>query len=640
MAGSNAYIPHPEVDFVFKDWLKFLQKFYDDVEKTLEDIRKDKLEVQEMKKEIYNRINKGYYVYDKDCIVISAPEIIIGNVDKSGQLKPGKSKVTIRSSDVSIEGVGESGIVQTKATTIRQIAQDPGVDGFEAVVYDNACISSLARSIVIDSNNAKDVYTRSAIQRKTESGVTIHSDQELIIDASVSRNEQTEGISQMIANLKDEIQTMECETALCLEQMYTQVEQMETILSQDEKLCATEELTKANVTALDTLNLLLTDKSKAYFNTINSFLASVSNLAEKIRQKKILEDAKMSVSQEDFDKSPTGAMLQINGENVIINNHDGDSKMRTNPEANITLLSQNVNIKSTSKSGDTLKDGRVTIWGENVEVYTNNLKPGEKEGELDFPASGIFSVNSKNIRLMSYDLQGKDDDSMQIKNLTENGIVQINSQNIDIKSVDQEGKAVGMTSIIGKELNISSVDFEKDTWKEGKVAQQGCIRMKSETLHIGSQEQETKSLGLYSDKLYGAGDTRIDWVQKDGYVSLVEKTLKLNLPTMEVFGKDFKVHSAAAFSKDAEIMGSLSAKKVSIKDALEAPNINASSPMPTPKSTQGDTAISNEKGKANEAKKSKASDDDKQKQESDKLINNFTNAVKALSDLNLGKKKV
>jgi len=106
-----------EVKFVFQEWMSLLSKFKSDVDETLNVIRQDKREIQEIKREIYNRINKGQYMYDNDRIVISAPEIIIGNVDKSGQLKPGASRVTIRSNDINLEGVGENGQVQTKATS-------------------------------------------------------------------------------------------------------------------------------------------------------------------------------------------------------------------------------------------------------------------------------------------------------------------------------------------------------------------------------------------------------------------------------------------------------------------------------------------------------------------------------------------
>ena len=48
-----------EVKFVFQEWMTLLSKFKRDVDDTLEVIRKDKREIQEIKKEIYNRINKG-----------------------------------------------------------------------------------------------------------------------------------------------------------------------------------------------------------------------------------------------------------------------------------------------------------------------------------------------------------------------------------------------------------------------------------------------------------------------------------------------------------------------------------------------------------------------------------------------------
>lgn len=50
MAATGENNAKPSVDFVFKDWLELLQKFYNDVEQTLETVRQDKREIQEIKK--------------------------------------------------------------------------------------------------------------------------------------------------------------------------------------------------------------------------------------------------------------------------------------------------------------------------------------------------------------------------------------------------------------------------------------------------------------------------------------------------------------------------------------------------------------------------------------------------------------
>lgn len=112
-------INNADENFVFAEWLELLQKYRDDMEKELETVRLHKKEVQDIRQEIYDRYENGYFLRDDKRIVISAPEIIIGNVDKSGRLlDDGLSTVVIRSGGIDIQGVGDVGYIRNKATSL------------------------------------------------------------------------------------------------------------------------------------------------------------------------------------------------------------------------------------------------------------------------------------------------------------------------------------------------------------------------------------------------------------------------------------------------------------------------------------------------------------------------------------------
>ena len=88
------------MDYIFKDWEEKLKAFEGSVEKDLEEIRKCKAEIQEMKVEVVNQMKKGQFVRDDQRLVLSAPEIIIGDVDPNGNLNSGSgSTVIVRGSD-------------------------------------------------------------------------------------------------------------------------------------------------------------------------------------------------------------------------------------------------------------------------------------------------------------------------------------------------------------------------------------------------------------------------------------------------------------------------------------------------------------------------------------------------------------
>lgn len=73
-----------------------LDKFQQRVKKDLDEVRSCKEEVQLMQRSINERLEKIRYVRDENKIILSAPEIVIGNVDQHGVLLSdgGKTKVT------------------------------------------------------------------------------------------------------------------------------------------------------------------------------------------------------------------------------------------------------------------------------------------------------------------------------------------------------------------------------------------------------------------------------------------------------------------------------------------------------------------------------------------------------------------
>ena len=150
--------------YIFEEWKTMLEKFQQCVDKGVEEMHQQKAEVQQIKTDIFNRLDRGTYYHDDQRIVISAPEIVIGNVDKSGALNGGEmGTVVIKGSDVSLEGVGETGRIVSRAPIIHQKAVNPGIDGRENVVCDTSEIVSQACDIVLHSSDAKDVFSQTPL---------------------------------------------------------------------------------------------------------------------------------------------------------------------------------------------------------------------------------------------------------------------------------------------------------------------------------------------------------------------------------------------------------------------------------------------------------------------------------------------
>lgn len=144
------------MDYIFKDWEKKMSAFESCVEKDLAEIRKCKADMQDMRRQMHEEMTGSYYVRDRNRIILSAPEIILGNVDADGVLYEGSaSKIIVRGTEVDLQATGNGGRVETRAASIRQIAEDPGTDGLEHVVGSLSEVISQARSIVIQSDDAQ-----------------------------------------------------------------------------------------------------------------------------------------------------------------------------------------------------------------------------------------------------------------------------------------------------------------------------------------------------------------------------------------------------------------------------------------------------------------------------------------------------
>ena len=92
-------------DYIFDDWKVMLNDFQDCVQKDLAEIHQQKVEIQQMKSEMLKAM-EGFKIYrDENRLILSAPEIVIGNVDESGDLIGGTGKVVIKGDELAFDGV-------------------------------------------------------------------------------------------------------------------------------------------------------------------------------------------------------------------------------------------------------------------------------------------------------------------------------------------------------------------------------------------------------------------------------------------------------------------------------------------------------------------------------------------------------
>ena len=626
------------MDYIFDDWKKILSDFQNSVEKDLEEIHKQKMAVQQMKTDIFERLDQGQYIYDEKRIVLSAPEIIIGHVDRSGDLK-GSGKVIIRGSEVGVEGVGKTGSIISRAPIIQQTAVDPGIDGQEAVVYPHSAVLTQARSVVLQSNDATDAFS-CPVAIPGSSGISIHADQVLDIDASVSSETRKTAIEANVSALKKQKSDLKTVTANQKKSIETFFTDIQKIVDDDDQKNDGFLNTRVNMVDIERNRAKVESMISTLYRQTIEFIHSVSKMAELNRQIKALEAEKQAIkSGDEFKKNTTGAQLSLNAENISVTTVDGDSKFRSNDGAGINVWTPQMAVSMNQPDGTLVDKSAFCVTSENVLISTGNPKADGSE----ILASGQVSISSKSVNIEAMDYQKKDknftekglaadgkvnitaktievattnpkditrddkgkvtkgeykaegdvvirsktvavetldyevaDGKLKAKTLTKDSKIEMRSEKMGMLAADTEGKATGSISLNAKAVAVKSMDVDKEKLTDDKLAAGSTMTLVSEKMYVGSKSKDVKSkkIQAVSEEIGAFADKTLEIQQGEG-----KAVVQLDGGNASVGGSKTGIFGATTINDKTEVKGELKAPKATIdnleaKSSFKSPNIS------------------------------------------------------------------
>ena len=496
--------------YIFDDWKKLLDSFQQSVEKDLEEIHQQKAEVQQIKNEIYNKIDSGAFYRDDQRIVISAPEIIIGNVDKSGTLQNGGiGRVIIKGAEVGLDGVGEGGQIISRASSIRQVAVNPGTDGMENVVGDISEIVSQAGSIVLHSSDAKDVFSQSAVPPANGGGIRIHADNSLSLEAAVSAEGRKQQIEATVKDLTESAKDLKQQMEAQRKSVDNCFKQMADLLDQEDKLNQEENfVSRVNIKDIDVLHEEMDDLLPVLYQATQSFIHLVAQLAEVNRQKKALETEKGTIKTgDDFKKNTTGASMSIVAESIDVKTSDGDGNLHTNAEAGINVSAPRFFVSAKDEKGKLVEDGGFAVSAQNISLATADISDDGKE----LAVAGDVTIQAKNINMEAIDYKANDKKVLMEKELTKDSKITMTAKTIEVATTnpqnverDDEGKitkgeytAEGDVIFRSKNFTVESLDYEvKDGKLETKaLTKDGSVSIRAEKTSVLAADAEGKATG-------------------------------------------------------------------------------------------------------------------------------------------------
>ena len=580
------------MDYIFKDWQDRLLEFESSVKKDLDEIRKCKAEMQQMKLELAS-MKKGRVISDNERLILSAPEIIIGHVDEGGLLKEGcASHVIVRGTQVDVHGIGEGGKVDMRAPSIRQVAEDPGSDGNERVVYSHSEVVSQARNITLQSNDAEGMF--SDYPGSTGgSGILIHADQEVKIDASVSSEKKEKRLSSLISQLKERNGHLE-EQVMQHKLSFTQmIASMESLLTKRKLLLVDNETVRTSYELIGDLNDQIDQMSLSLSEEVRSYADVLSLLAETSRQLKCLDEEKGKIKKGDaYKKNYTGAHVSIDGEYISLTSVDGEGNLRDNEASGISLKANAISVAALEADGSLKKEGKLSVNTKNVEITTadnKEMKYDEKSGEITaakHPVEGDVLIRSKNITLESTDYEVADKE-LKEKALTAGGKISVRAEKTLISATDTEGKAAGTISLNAKDVSLKSMDVDKDSREDKAPSEGGKVQLLAENMLLGEKDK-SKQLQMVSEAISLAADKTLKAVQGDNKAVIELSSENASVTASKVGVKaetsiegetqikgdtkikgDTEVDGSAKVSGDADVKGEVKASKGTF-DKLEA----------------------------------------------------------------------
>lgn len=567
----------------FEDWQKELEELQKSVKKDLLDIRRCKMEVQSMKDDLtealdeMKELSNGKYIRDNNQIILSAPRILIGNVDKDGILWNMPSEVVVRANDVNIEGVGLDeafgGKVTTRASRIHSIAEDPGKDGTERAVLPVSEIVSQAKSVALRSEDVEGVFITPACGGIT--GIELNSETGIILNATLSNEMKKDKLKSKGKELKNWIKDLESQSKDQKKSVESCMKDLKELMDFDD-LTADVITTRTSYLDIQELYDSFNRHSASLYHAMAGYFQTLSQLAEANRQLTSIENMEKEVDKKKstFKDKSTGTFISMRSESIGVLSVDGDGKYRENKESGVSITAKHVDI-GTFKADESLQDeSTINLASRKVEISTIDPKVERNDkGEItkgDYPAVGDVVIKSKNIQLETVDYEWKDK-KQQEKMLTKDGTIAIRAEKVDVSVTDTEGKATGQVEVNAKVVEVKSMDVDKEKRTDKSLAAGSTMLLLSEKMYVGAKDSKTRSqqMQVASDKTGIFADTTLELQQAKAVVQLSGGNAAVGGGNLDLYGKTTLQGEVTA--KGAITGGDIEMKNMKVKSSFKSP---------------------------------------------------------------------
>lgn len=595
----------------YTGWKGSLNKYHVEMAKELAAVRKAKQELYELQRQLQEMMFAGRYERDEDTLILSAPNIIIGNVDKQGNLLMGSSKVTIRSNEIALEGVGQSdgttvtgGTIVNRARTVKVQTVDPGPDGLESVAFSDSAftVQSAAVSVVaekIDPVKKSDgttttaeggVFTISAKKEEGSINLTAENNVTALAACALASQHLNEVATQLEGNATNYNNNAETAIKLVDEHAKKLDETLNNKLLSMLGEASDEADTMALRTGLynfDERSDISMESSLKMAEQIMTSTANMSNEAEAKRISKYLNTraGRIAGMAESYDTTASKSSINLRSEHIYLSTTGANGKVRKTPGNGVVINSQNTIIKAL-EGKEPIENSTFSLLTDNVFIDTAKYTyEGENENlqPKTSTAQGNITINSAkvNIQTMDKEFEAKDGKT-QVKaaKVSQDSYVKINSNQVNLDMTDSEGKANGSFKVNAEKISLTTYDLKKDDGKPSATAENGEIIVGGKVVSLGSLNDQ-----LECDMIQVSAKDSIILGKEDVYIIQEPGKSQLILNgNAELAGSDVKLVGNINLIGETKIdakftAGDIEAKNIKASASITGPNIKDGMPL-------------------------------------------------------------
>ena len=566
-------------------WEERLNKFKQALDKALQDIQQCKAELAEIQKEVQESLSGIRYIREEGRLVLSAPEIVIGDVDPLGVLGPRYSKVIIRGNEVKVEGTSR---ILNRAPEIHSLAEHPGRDGQESTLPYHSEIVQVARNVLVNGVSDAEVINpnRDMVSRP---GVAITSRGSIDVNASVSCEYETQQLDQAIQALKNQKSQTDKQIADIEKEVKAASMELDLLLKLPD-VNVSDTLVRVNYLDISELHEEYNQKVKRMCEKCMAYYSALATQADTNLRIAALEKQKETVKgrKANFEEQTTGSSIYLQSERIRLDTRDGDYHTRTNPEAGFFVNSSHISLTSYMDDWKTIEESYLYVGTQKATISTQNYNYSDpQKGEGEVVTEGEVNILSKTVRVQAVDADLKEFEPTE-KALTPESQLTVRMEQTQVQATDTEGKATGLIDMNAKNLRLKSMDVDKESGEEKELSQGSQLQLLAESMFIGSTEdkQQTLLAQVAADRLKLFAKTENEWQldEDKGLLRLKEGTATFSSKGLEFWGK-------TTFNDQAQFtvvqVGDVKVDNIDVSKSSKTPHTSDGVPGKTsPKSDQ------------------------------------------------------